>query len=139
VTLVSDSVASSNLQHEALELRLATELRAVRAQRAALELEVLNSRDFAIGQAAYIGQLRYQLVQQAAMYERRLDDAIVHDTNHREHIARLEDSLRDVTRRAAHTDALQHQLAALRASTTWRLGRALMLPVRMAKRLLRRG
>jgi hypothetical protein len=132
VTLVSDSVARSNLQHEALELRLAAELRAVRAQRAALELEVLNSRDFAIGQAAEIGTLRFELEKQAST-------AAVHDTNHREHIARLEDALRDVTRRAAQADALQDQLATLRASTTWRLGRALMLPIRVAKRLLRRG
>jgi hypothetical protein len=132
VTLVSDGVTSSNLQRDALELRLETELRAVRAQRAALELEVLNSRDFAIGQAAEIGTLRFELEKQAKT-------AAVHDTNHREHIARLEDALRDVTRRAAHADALRHELSALRASATWRLGRALMLPIRLAKRLLRRG
>jgi len=131
-------------------LRLGNELRRARealldaqAQRASFELEVLNSRDHAVGQAAHIGELRYRLLKQAAGYEMRLQQAaqhqLIHDKNHRDHIARLEAALAESSRTAAQTEALRRELTATRNSTTWKLGRVLMFPVRAVKRLLRRG
>jgi hypothetical protein len=148
--LVSDESLVDAARRDAELLRLANELRRVRetlqharAERASFELEVLNSRDFAVGQAANIGELRYRLLKQAANYEMRLHQAqqhqLIHDKNHREHIARLESALAESARAAAQVDVLRRELTATRSSTTWRLGRVLMFPVRVVKRLLRRG
>ncbi|NQW68464.1 MAG: hypothetical protein HQ454_04095 [Acidimicrobiaceae bacterium] len=51
------------------------------------------------------------------------------------HIARLEVAL--ATAQQEHRDAqqLRHELQALHSPTTWRLGRLVLLPVRVAKRL----
>ena len=136
---MSDENLLEHTRRETAELRLAVQLRAALEQRAAFELEVLNSRDHAIGRAAEIGELRYRLVKQAAVYEHRLLDAATHDANHRAHIARLETALAEVGRRAARAETLEREIAALRSSSTWRLGRLLMSPVRAVKRLLRRA
>ncbi len=136
---MSDENLLEHTRRETAELRLAEQLRAALEQRAAFELEVLNSRDHAIGRAAEIGELRYRLVKQAAVYEHRLSDAATHDANHRAHIARLEAALAEVGRRAARAETLEREIAALRSSSTWRLGRLLMSPVRAVKRLLRRA
>ena len=136
---MSDENLLKHTRRETAELRLAEQLRAALEQRAALELEVLNSRDHAIGRAAEIGELRYRLVKQAAVYEHRLSDAATHDANHRAHIARLETAVAEVGRRASRAETLEREIAALRSSSTWRLGRLLMSPVRAVKRLLRRA
>jgi len=147
---VSDENLLEHTRRETAELRLKNELliaqerlRQALEQRAAFELEVLNSRDHAIGRAAEIGELRYRLVKQAALYEHRrtLDQAdfAVHDANHRAHIARLEAAVAEVGRRASRAETLEREIAALRSSSTWRLGRLLMSPVRAVKRLLRRA
>ena len=136
---MSDENLLEHTRQETAELRLAERLRIALEQRAAFELEVLNSRDHAIGRAAEIGELRYRLVKQAAVYEHRLLDAATHDANHRAHIARLETALAEVGRRAARAETLEREIAALRSSSTWRLGRLLMSPVRAVKRLLRRA
>ncbi len=147
---MSDENLLEHTRRETAELRLKNELlitqerlRQALEQRAAFELEVLNSRDHAIGRAAEIGELRYRLVKQAALYEHRrtLDQAdfAVHDANHRAHIARLEAAVAEVGRRASRAETLEREIAALRSSSTWRLGRLLMSPVRAVKRLLRRA
>gem|GEM_PF-834935 len=154
---MSDENLLELTRRETAELRLAEQLRAALKQRAAFELEVLNSRDHAMGRAAEIGELRYRLVKQAALYERRQSDFAVHDANHRSHIARLEAAMstlavHDANHRShiARLEAamstherevasLEREVASLRNSTTWRLGRLLMSPVRAVKRLLRRS
>ena len=144
---MSDLPTTSNHTHDAVVVRLTSQLRMVTEQLAVLELEVLNSRDHAIGRANEIGELRHRLVAQAATYERRLHDAQaaheVHDSNHRAHISQLEAALatastaaRVESRRATAAIA---ELADVRQSFTWRIGRLLMLPVRLAKRLIRRA
>ena len=139
---VSDESLVDAARHDVIALRLNTELRVVRAERAAMELEVLNSRDFAVGQAAQIGELQFRLIKQAAIHERRVrqlqSDHLVHETNHRQHIVRLEAALTETASVAASADRLRREIADLRSSATWRLGRLLLLPVRVAKRLLRR-
>lgn len=146
---MSDENLLEHTRRETAELRLANELLIAREnlrqaleQRAAFELEVLNSRDHAIGRAAEIGELRYRLVKQAALYEQRQAlaraDFAVHDANHRAHIARLEAALAEVAPCRAR-EVLDREIATLRSSSTWRLGRLLMSPVRVLKRLLRRA
>jgi len=135
---VSDESLVDAARHDAIALRLNTELRVVRAERAAMELEVLNSRDFAVGQAAQIGDLRNRLIKQAAALELRRHEFEIHTTNYRQHIERLETALAETASVAASADRLRREIADLRSSATWRLGRLLLLPVRVAKRLLRR-
>ncbi len=116
---------------DATELRLTTALRAALEQKAAFELEVLNARDHAAAQAAIIGELRYQM--------RLAREWEIHDKNHREHIARLEVALREASKLANQADGLRQQLAALKSSSTWKAGRLVLRPVRVMKRMLRRG
>lgn len=132
--------ASKQLSHD--ELSLINELRLAHQRQTVLELEVLNSRDHALGRAAEIGEWRYRLIRQAAVYEQRLRDRESHEANHKAHIARLETALQDAGRAMQQNFSgageLRRELDALRASTTWRLGRLLMLPIRILRRVIGR-
>ncbi|NCY09708.1 MAG: hypothetical protein EBX38_04865 [Actinobacteria bacterium] len=140
---MSDITPLTDVARDAAVIRLTNELRLANERLATLELEVLNSRDHAIGRAAEVGELRHRLLAQAAMYERRLSEArqahTTHDTNHRAHIARLEDALAAASTAARKVSVLNADLERLRASFTWKLGRTLMWPVRLLKRLIRRA
>ncbi|NBP17773.1 MAG: hypothetical protein EBU98_03850 [Actinobacteria bacterium] len=140
---MSDITPLTDVARDAAVIRLTNELRLANERLATLELEVLNSRDHAIGRAAEVGELRHRLLSQAAMYERRLSEArhahTTHDTNHRAHIARLEDALAAASTAARKVSVLNADLERLRASFTWKLGRTLMWPVRLLKRLIRRA
>ncbi|NCV97919.1 MAG: hypothetical protein EBW27_08025 [Acidimicrobiia bacterium] len=133
---MSDTAPLTDLAREAMVIRLTNELRIANERLAALELEVLNSRDHAIGRATEVGELRHRLS------EARQTHA-THDVNHRAHIARLEEALvtanaatRDTQRSVANINA---ELARTKASFTWKLGRTMMWPVRVLKRLVRRA
>jgi len=128
---VSDDAVLDAAVRDATELRLTTALRAALEQKAAFELEVLNARDHAAAQAAMIGELRYQM-----RFAREWE---IHDKNHREHIARLEEALRLATPGANQADALRREIAAMKNSSTWKAGRLVLRPVRVMKRMLRRG
>lgn len=129
---VSDDAVLDTAVRDATELRLTTALRAALEQKAAFELEVLNARDHAAAQAAEIGELRHRLVSTTQIHQ-------LHDTNHREHIERLEVALREASKLANQADGLRRQIVAIRSSLTWKIGRLLMVPVRLTKRMLRRG
>ena len=129
---MSDDALLDAAIRDATELRLNTALRAALEQKATFELEVLNARDYAAAQAAIIGELRYRLESSAQIHR-------LHDMNHREHIARLETALREASKIANQAEGLRRQIATMRSSSTWRLGRIIMLPVRAVKRLTRRG
>jgi len=131
VISVSDDSLLGSAVRDAVELRLTTALRAALEQKAAFELEVLNARDHAAAQAAMIGELRHEL-----RFAREWE---IHDSNHRNHIARLEEALRITTREAKQTDALRREIAAMKQSRTWRVGRMVLRPARALKRLRRRG
>ena len=124
------------------ELSLMNELRLSRQRQTVLELEVLNSRDHAVGRAAEISEWRYRLIRQAAVYEQRLRDRENHEANHLAHIARLEAALQGAAQARQQNFSgvgdLRRELDALRASTTWRLGRLLMLPIRILRLVVRR-
>ena len=132
--------ASKQLSHN--EPRLSNELRLAHQRQTVLELEVLNSRDHALGRAAEIGEWRYRLIRQAAVYEQRLRDRETHEANHKAHIARLETALqaadRAMQQNFSGAGELRRELNALQASTTWRVGRFLMLPIRTLRRVIGR-
>lgn len=132
--------ASEQLSHD--KLSLINELRRAHQRQTVLELEVLNSRDHVLGRAAEIGEWRYRLIRQAAVYEQRLHDQGTHEANHKAHIARLETAPqaagRGVQQNFSGAGELRRELDALRASTTWRLGRLLMLPIRILRRVIGR-
>ena len=136
---MSDDALLDAAIRDATELRLNTALRAALEQKAAFELEVLNASDFAIGQARQIGEMRWRLMAQAAHFQLRENDHLIHDKNRREHIERLEAALREASKAANQAESFRRQIAAMRDSSTWRLGRVIMLPVRAVKRLMRRG
>jgi hypothetical protein len=128
---VSDDSILDAAVRDAVELRFTTALRAALEQKAAFELEVLNARDHAAAQAAMIGELRHEL--------RLASEWEIHDSNHRDHIARLEEALRNATREANRTDALRREIAAMKQSRAWKVGRMVLRPVWALKRLRRRG
>jgi len=132
VNAVSDDAVLDAAAREATELRLTTALRSALEQKAAFELEVLNARDYAAAQAAMIGELRHRLVSTTQIHS-------LHDKNHRDHIQRLETALREASKLANQADGLRQQLAALKNSSTWKAGRLVLRPVRVMKRMLRRG
>ncbi len=129
---MSDDALLDAAVRDATELRLTTALRAALEQKAAFELEVLNARDHAAAQAAMIGELRHRLALSTQIHE-------LHDKNHREHIERLEAALREASKLANQADGLRRQITVMRSSSTWKLGRVIMLPVRLTRRMLRRG
>lgn len=89
------------------------------------QLRLLETRDFAIGAAARSGEMQLRLDTMSATNR----DLNVHIENHLAHIERLETAL------AARTA----QLDLVYASTTWRIGRMMMLPVRLIRRVLKRS
>ena len=128
---------AAEIERQAVE----TERQAAETERQAaeIELQVLNSRDHALGQAAEIGALRFRIGKQAATFEQRLQDLSIHIANHLAHISRLESAHMEANQRANVLEVQRQELLALRSSTTWKIGRFIMLPVRMLKRLTHRG
>ena len=96
------------------KLRLVNELRFAKARLAALELEILNGRDHAIGQTAELATVRHELA------------------TFRHELATVRHALRQ------ETAAVRQELAAVRSSTTWKIGRCFMLPIRVLRRIGRR-
>jgi maltooligosyltrehalose synthase len=63
----------------------------------------------------------------------------IHIENHLAHIARLEAALAAVEPQIRELNARAAQLDRVYASVTWRLGKFLMLPVRLIRRIVRRS
>ena len=120
------------VQRDESTIRLQLQLQQALHECAEFELQVLNSRDHALGQAAEIGALHFQL-------ERHVTDI----RNHLAHISRLETALleagRSVAAQLTMLESSRREVNALRSSTTWKIGRFFMLPVRVLKRLTRRS
>ena len=122
----NDRIGESVQRDESI-VRLQLQLQQALHKCAELELQVLNSRDHALGQAAELGGLRFKM-------ERFVTD----DKNHRAHIARLESALAEASKRVLAMETKRRELEALRSSTTWKVGRAFMLPIRLLKLLTHR-
>ena len=101
-----------------------------------LELALLQSRDFAIGAAAEAGEApAYR-----AMYvesQKQLGDANAHIASHVAHIQRLESALSDALKMESANKNLHRQINELKTSATWRIGKVLLTPLRVIKRIIR--
>ncbi len=105
-----------------------------------LELALLQSRDFAIGAAAEASEIpiiRAKFQNQFAESERQLADANEHIKSHVAHIARLEQLVADLLKLEKVNKDLRTQMNHLKISVTWRVGRLIMLPIRIVKRIVR--
>ena len=105
-----------------------------------LELALLQSRDFAIGAAAEASEIpiiRAKFQNQFAESERQLADASEHVKSHVAHIQRLEAALSDALKLESVNKNLHIQINDLKASATWRIGKLVMTPLRVFKRIFR--
>jgi hypothetical protein len=131
-------VSPETLQSDlALELeQLKHDLQVAEGKIMQLELALLQSRDFAIGAAAEASEtpiIRAMYVES----ERRLGDANEHIKSHLAHIARLEHALADLLKFEKINKDLRTQIETLHNSATWRIGRKVMLPIRIIKRIVK--
>jgi hypothetical protein len=131
-------VSPETLQSDlALELeQLKHELQIAEGKIMQLELALLQSRDFAIGAAAEAGEApayRARYVES----ERKLGDANEHIKSHLAHIARLEQALADLLKFEKTNKELRIQIESIHNSATWRIGRKVMLPIRIIKRIVK--
>ena len=131
-------VSPETLQSDlALELeQLKHELQIAEGKIMQLELALLQSRDFAIGAAAEASEapiIRAMYVES----ERKLGDANEHIKSHLAHIARLEQALADLLKFEKINKDLRTQIETLHNSATWRIGRKVILPIRIIKRIVK--
>ena len=136
----NSQVSPETLQSDlALELeQLKHDLQVAEGKIMQLELALLQSRDFAIGAAAEASEAPIILIR--AMYvesERKLGDANEHIKSHLAHIARLEQALADLLKFEKINKDLRTQIETLHNSATWRIGRKVMLPIRIIKRIVK--
>ncbi len=128
--------ASPEILRTALELEhVKYDLQSAEGKIMKLELALLNSRDFAIGASAEAGRAKFE----RQMYidsQRQLIDATTHIANHIDHIRRLEEQARNLSSLHQANIDLRIQLEKLR-STKWIIGRIIMTPIRILKRLVR--
>jgi len=121
VLFVSNQENDEAAEFDPEKLRLVNELRFAKARLAALELEILNGRDHAIGQTAELATVRHELA------------TVRHELATVRHaLATVRHALRQ------ETAAVRQELAAVRSSTTWKIGRCFMLPIRVLRRIGRR-
>ena len=131
---VSPKTLQSDLALELEQLR--HELQIAEGKIMQLELALLQSRDFAIGAAAEASEapiIRAMYVES----ERKLGDANEHIKSHLAHIARLEQALADSLKFEKTNKDLRTQIETLHHSATWRIGRKVMLPIRIIKRIVK--
>ena len=131
---VSPETLQSDLALELEQLR--HELQIAEGKIMQLELALLQSRDFAIGAAAEASEapiIRAMYVES----ERKLGDANEHIKSHLAHIARLEQALADSLKFEKTNKDLRSQIETLHNSATWRIGRKVMLPIRIIKRIVK--
>lgn len=139
----SDSPVSSQTSQQEILLELAQvkhDLQLAEGKIMQLELALLQSRDFAIGAAAEASEtpiIRAKYHTMLAESERKLGDANEHIKNHLDHIVRLEKALTDLLKIDKANIELRAQIKALHDSMAWRLGRTLLLPIRIIKRILK--
>ena len=96
-----------------------------------LELSLLQSRDFSIGAAAEVGELRVGRSQ----LKDQLKDANIHIKNHLTHIKRLEEAMVELHRSNALQRAQAAELARVYDSASWKIGRFVMIPVRILRKI----
>ena len=96
-----------------------------------LELSLLQSRDFSIGAAAEMGEIRvghFKTIDQ-------LKDANIHIKSHLAHIKRLEEALADSHRSNALQRGQAAELVRVYNSASWKIGRFIMIPIRILRKI----
>ena len=96
-----------------------------------LELSLLQSRDFSIGAAAEVGELRVVRSQ----LKDQLKDANIHIKSHLAHIKRLEEAMVELNRASAFHRARSAELDHVYNSASWKIGRFVMIPVRILRKI----
>ena len=71
------------------------------------------------------------------LLDRRAVAAETHAANHVAHITRLEEALHHALRERDVARSRAGEAARMRSSATWRIGRLVMLPVRVLRRIAR--
>ena len=97
-----------------------------------LELSLLQSRDFSIGAAAEVGEIKVGHVKTIE----QLKDANTHIKNHLAHIKRLEEAMAELHRSNALQRAQAAELARVYDSASWKIGRFVMIPVRILRKII---
>lgn len=131
---LSSSIATTDSQSELIQMRI--RLQKAEERVIVLELALMQSRDFAIGSAAQAGEALANLTKLHHLQD-LLKDANTHIENHQKHIQRLETTLVEVGKANEVHRARSKQLDLVYDSTSWKIGRFLMLPVRILKRITR--
>ena len=96
-----------------------------------LELSLLQSRDFSIGVAAEMGEIKVGLFKTME----QLKAANTHIKNHLAHIKRLEEALAELHRSNAFQRGQAAELARVYNSASWKIGRFVMIPVRILRKI----
>ena len=96
-----------------------------------LELSLLQSRDFSIGAAAEVGELRVVCSQ----LKDQLKDANIHIKSHLAHIKRLEEAMVELNRASTLNRARSAELDRVYNSASWKIGRFVMIPVRILRKI----
>ena len=96
-----------------------------------LELSLLQSRDFSIGAAAEVGELRVVRSQ----LKDQLKDANIHIKSHLAHIKRLEEAMVELNRASTLNRARSAELDRVYNSASWKIGRFVMIPVRILRKI----
>ena len=127
-----------NASAELLVTELSSELESVRNKLQAaeqkimqLELSLLQSRDFSIGTAAEMGEMR---VGHNTIIE-KLKDANIHIKSHLAHIKRLEEAMVELNRASALHRARSAELDRVYNSASWKIGRFIMIPIRILRKI----
>lgn len=97
-----------------------------------LELSLLQSRDFSIGAAAEVGEMRVVRSQ----LKDQLKDANIHIKSHLAHIKRLEEAMVELNRVSALHRARIAELDRVYNSASWKIGRFIMIPVRILRKII---
>jgi len=126
---VSADLSTIEMQSELLLLH--NKLHAAEEKIMQLELALLQSRDFSIGTAAELGEMR---VGYNTIIE-KLKDASIHIKSHLAHIKRLEEALGESGRASAFHTARSAELDRVYNSASWRIGRFIMIPIRILRKI----
>ena len=97
-----------------------------------LELSLLQSRDFSIGAAAEVGEMRVVRSQ----LKDQLKDANIHIKSHLAHIKRLEEAMVELNRVSALHRARIAELDRVYNSASWKIGRFVLIPVRILRKVI---
>lgn len=103
-----------------------------------LELSLLQSRDFAIGAVAQTGEARVD----RDKFKDQLKDSNIHIKSHLAHIKRLEEAMVELNRmstldrtRIAELGRRSTELDHVYKSASWKIGRFVMIPVRILRKI----